>query len=108
MSNKPHVPYPNDAVAARFDGINDEIAYRERINNEIAVPIAKALEDARRGRLAAVKELGLPEGVTGQIFFVKGKGVFWEDENWVFSQETQGLVPRDPPPATDEASSDAD
>jgi len=108
MSNKPHIAFPNSAVSSRFELINAEIAFRERVHNEIAVPISKALDASRRERIVAVRELGLPEEVQGQIFFVKGKGVFWEDENWVFDVEAQDLVQRTQPPAEPEASSDAD
>lgn len=93
-TDKPCVLYPNDAVTQRFDALNHEISYRQRVVVDVAQPLIDALEVARRARQSAARELGVDVEKIEKLFFVKGKGMFWEDENWVFDMEKQDLVPR--------------
>ena len=93
-TEKPCVLYANAAVSKRFDALNEEVAYRERAANEIAAPLVRALTVAREARLQAAKELGIDVDMIDRVFFVRGKGVFWEDEDWRFDAEAYDLVPR--------------
>lgn len=95
-NSKPHIPYPNDVVAQRMARLCAEVQYRERVYADIAEPLAHALGEARRSRYQASLELGLdPSQVEGgKIFYVRGKGIFWENDEWMFDAEKEDLVRR--------------
>lgn len=91
----PTLKFATPAQANRFAALQAQQAYFTRVVKEIAAPIIDGHKRANLAMDTALSEIGVPTDTRDVRLLVETGEIFYEDEDWVWSDKDGKAVERD-------------